>query len=64
MSQDAVEAAVRAICDYLQLQESLPDAPVDEWGDKMHHEDARTWCRRILQAAGADGLGGCRLCQS
>lgn len=65
-NKEEAEAALLGVAVFLEgMAESAAKKDPDEWMDDTDAEIlARAMCQRLLQAAQADGLGGCRLCRS
>ena len=55
--EDAQEA-IEQICEWLNCN----DNPSPNFGESEAADLAREWSRQLLEAASADGHGGCVLC--
>jgi len=76
MTHQQAEEAIKAVCQYLEnlhaispkkTEDAYPEG-VDPWevtlidGESQAAPVARQMARDLLESAGCDGLGGCRLC--
>lgn len=63
-TKEQVDIVIKAICIWIAKQ---PVGDVNRYSGEMESvvaEDIRRWAAELLDTAHADGIGGCRLCQS
>lgn len=62
MSEQEAKEMIAKICEW--LSQGAPGNTVERPYETAQAELARDFCHELLEAANADGLCGCRLCQS
>lgn len=62
MTEQEAKEMIEKICKW--LEEGAPGAVVDRPYESVAVDLARDFCDELLSSAGANGLGGCPLCQS
>lgn len=71
MTEKEARAAIDKVCQFLESFDVQPDYDSpnyrdEPWampGERMSRNLANDFCRDLLEAARANGLGGCPLCQ-
>ena len=61
MTEQEAREMIAEICKW--LEEGAPGAVIDRPYQSVAVDLARDFCDELLSSSGADGLGGCRLCQ-
>jgi len=64
MTEQEAEQKINEVCEWLKSNSLLVDPDRDFWAEDPAVDAARAYCHRLLDAANADGLGGCQLCCS
>jgi hypothetical protein len=61
MTEKEAREMIEKIC--MWLKEGAPGAVVDNPYESVAVDLVRSFCREMLEASGANGMGGCPLCQ-
>jgi hypothetical protein len=60
MNEEKAKEMIEKICDW--LEEEYVKAGKNDIGEMEYTELAREFCKDLLYAAHANGIGGCELC--